>query len=452
MFKRIATLARNIRQSEEGAVAIHMAFMVTAMLGIAALAIDIGFAYFKQRQMQSAADGAAYSAAIAKSTGHPTAFRTEAYAVAGMVGFVNGSNGVTITVNNPPVSPPASATDAANASAVQVIIRQPQSLPLVSLLYSGAFNVSAQAVASAGSGSACALQLSSSANPGVTISNGAAVTLMSCGMAVCSTGSTALTVTGGAALKLTDKSGNLSSSQSVSVAGSASVSNGASINNIQNTCTTPCKAHQGACAASVDPYAGVTMPTMPGGCSLGKQMNYPWTSGNPAYTLSPGVWCNGVIFGQGLTYKLNPGVYYVNGGTFNPAGGATLIGTGVTIVLTGSASNSYSPHYANVSIGNGSTVTLSAPTTGATSGILFFGDRSAPLSNTNSFQGGAVMSLTGAIYLPTQTAVFSNGVSNPSGCTQLIAGVINFAGGAQFSNNCAGMGTSSIGGATTLVE
>ena len=88
----------------------------------ARLATDVGYAYYMHRQMQSAADAAAFSAAIAKSSGSP-AISTEAYAVAGQVGFVNGANGVTVTVNNPPVSPPASATDAANTSAVQVIIQ-----------------------------------------------------------------------------------------------------------------------------------------------------------------------------------------------------------------------------------------------------------------------------------------------------------------------------------------
>ena len=128
-------------------------------------------------------------------------------------------------------------------------------------------------------------------------------------------------------------------------------------------------------------------------------------------------------------------------------------GTGVTIVLTGSASDGHTPPYANVTIGNGATVTLSAPTSGATSGILFFGDPNAPVSNSSNFGGGAVMKLTGAIYFPSETVVFDNGISNPSGCTQLIAGVIQFQGGANFSNNCAGTGTSAIGGgATALVE
>ena len=83
MFTRFAALARNFLQAKEGAVAIQMALMMPVLIGMGALAIDIGFALYKQRQMQSAADAAAFSAAIAKSTGHPATFSTEAYAVAG---------------------------------------------------------------------------------------------------------------------------------------------------------------------------------------------------------------------------------------------------------------------------------------------------------------------------------------------------------------------------------
>ncbi len=453
MFARFAALGRNFFQAKDGAVAIQMALIMTVLLGMAGLAIDIGFVLFKQRQMQSAADGAAFSAAIAKATGHPN-ITTEGQGVAAKVGFVNGANGVTVTVNNPPVSPPASATDAANASALQVIIQQPQTLPLVSMLYSGTFNVAAQAVASPGAGGACAWQLSSSANPGVSISNGATVNLIQCGLTVCSTatsGSEALSITGGAALDIKNNSGNFSSSYPVSVAGGASITNGATINGVSNSCQSPtCKQNQGACA-NADPYAGVTMPTMPSGCSLGTGKSYGYSA--TLQTLNPGVWCNGVSFASSAQIKLNPGVYYVNGGNFSVGGAVVMNGTGVTIVLTGSASDGYSPPYAEInSIGNGASVTLTAPTTGATAGIVFFGDRNAPTTNVNVFNGGASMDITGAIYLPTQQAQFSNGIANPSGCTQLIAGQIQFTGAAYFSNNCAGMGTSGSGGATALLE
>jgi Flp pilus assembly protein TadG len=121
MFTRITALARKIRESREGAVAIHMALIFIPLLGMGALATDIGFVLDKHRQMQLGADAAAYSAAIAKSTNNPT-ITTQANAVAGQAGFVNGANGVTVTVNNPP----ASGNFAGQAGYVEVIITQPQ--------------------------------------------------------------------------------------------------------------------------------------------------------------------------------------------------------------------------------------------------------------------------------------------------------------------------------------
>jgi Flp pilus assembly protein TadG len=453
MFIWIAALARKIRESREGAVAIQMALIFTALIGMGALASEIGFALYKHRQMQSAADAAAYGAAIAKSTGYPTTIATEAYADAAAVGFVNGANGVTIAVNNPPTSGP----NTANMSAIEVIITQPQTLTVVGAVNSltgsanpsGLFNLGVRAVATAGGGGgSCAAQLLPNQNPGVTISNGATVTMISCGMAVCSTGNTALSMSGGTNLNLCDTAScsPFSTKLTVSVAGKASVTNGAQING-QQSCTSPtCKASQGTCAANVNPYASVTMPTMPGGCSLGTGTSYGYNKN--VQTISPGTWCNGVTFGSSAQIKLNPGVYYVNGGNFSVGGAVQMTGTGVTIIFTGSGSN-----YAYATIGNGATVTLAAPTTGTTQGIAFFGDPNAPASTTSSFGGGASMNITGAIYFPSNTVQFQNGITNPSGCTQLIAGIIQFQGGAQFSNNCAGTGTSAIGGGpTTLVE
>ena len=61
------------------------------------------------------------------------------------------------------------------------------------------------------------------------------------------------------------------------------------------------------------------------------------------------------------------GVYYVNGGNFNVGGAVVMNGTGVTIILTSSTSG----NYATVTIDNGATVTLSAPTSGTTAGNRF---------------------------------------------------------------------------------
>jgi hypothetical protein len=62
------------------------------------------------------------------------------------------------------------------------------------------------------------------------------------------------------------------------------------------------------------------------------------------------------------------------------------------------------------------------------------------------------MNLTGALYFPSQTVVFSNGSSNSSDCTQLIAWRIEFKGGTKFNSNCEGTGTSTIGGGGTTSQ
>jgi Flp pilus assembly protein TadG len=449
----IAALVREFRDSREGAVAIYMAFILVILLGMTGLAVEVGLVLYKRQQQQTAADTAASAGALALRNGESaTAATDEAKAIAAQSGYVNGANGVVVTFNNPPLTPPAINTYLANA-AVQAIIQQPQTLILANLVtgWYGTgpinWNVQASAVANVGGSSACVAQLLPGQNPGVTINNGATVTLQQCGLQVCSKGNTALSMSGGTHLNLTEASGNLSDSQTVSVAGNASVTNGAQINN-KGSCSAPsCKASQGACApGEFDPYVNVqpnlTLP--PAGCSNGTNKSY-GHSNSGLQTLKPGVWCNGVSFTNDAQIKLNPGVYYVNKGNFNVGGNVHMDGTAVTIVLTGSGSN-----YATVTIGNGATVNLSAPTIGITAGIAFFGDNRDPWSSQSNqqqtFGGGAVMNINGAIYFPSTQVNFNNGITNPAGCTQLIAGTINFQGGADFSNNCAGTGTIAIGG------
>jgi Flp pilus assembly protein TadG len=400
---RVAALGRRFSHSRVGSVAIMMGLVLPVVMGLASLGTEITFLLFKQRQMQTVADAAALSGATAIQTGHP-GFAVEALAITASLGFQNQTNGVTITANNPPASGP----NIGNSSAVEVIISQPQTLFLVTMFRSGLFNVVARAVALAGTGTYCVLALNSSSTTGVTMSNGAVVNLTNCGLAVDSTGSSSLSMSGGAQLN----------AQSVSVSGAASITNGAAIN--------PASALKTSQLAVPDPYAGVAMPSY-SGCGFNNKV---LASGT--WTLTPGVYCNGLSAGNGGTVTMNPGVYFINQGTFSVQAGVTLTGTGVTIVLTSSTGSGY----ATVSIANGANVTLSAPTTGATAGIVFFGDRSAPASNVQNFGGGATINVNGAVYFPTQEVAFQNGISNPSGCTQLIGGTIQLIGGSNFQNNC----------------
>src|SRR5262249_61391054 len=80
--------------------------------------------------------------------------------------------------------------------------------------------------------------------------------------------------------------------------------------------------------------------------------------------LSPGVYCNGLGITANANVTLSPGTYIIDRGSFSVAGGATVSGNGVTIVLTDSGGTTP----AVVSINGGATVNLSAPTSGATAG------------------------------------------------------------------------------------
>jgi hypothetical protein len=419
MFAGIAAAGRSCRHSRRGSVAVMIALALPIMIGMVALGTEIGFLLYKQRQMQVVADAAALGGATALQTGHP-ALAIEAEGISGFLGFVNGTASVTVTVNNPPLSGPRTSTD----GAVEVIISQPQTLSMVSLFTSGTFSVGARAVATAGAGSFCVLQLGAS-SAGFSMGNGAVANLAQCGLAVDSTSSTALSLSGGAQLN----------AQSASVSGGSSITNGAALN--------PSSALKTSQPTVSDPYGGVAMPTY-SGCANGTGKSY----STGTWTLSPGVYCNGVSFTNSANVTMNPGVYFVNQGSFNVGGAVQLSGAGVTIVLTSSTTS----NYATFTISNGATITLSAPTSGATAGIVFFGDRKAPIANASSVTGGAAVNINGAIYLPTQTISFQNGASNPSDCTQLIAGSIQLVGGSQFQNDCP-TGVSAIGGtSSTLVE
>jgi Flp pilus assembly protein TadG len=425
-------------RDESGATAVVFGLCMTALMGFAGMAIDVGLWYADRRAVQGAADSAAYSAAIDSFDGDSSTVATStAQAVAAGYGFTNGSGGVTVTVNNPPKS----GSYTTNANGFEVIITKSESLFFSSLFIKSA-SVSARAVGVAGmvagNGKYCVEALDTSTGVTVSASNGITVNLTACGMQVNGPGSGALTVIGGANI----------SAATLSVVGNIATNNGGSTT-VSGTKTT-------GAPAIADPYANVATPTA-GTCAYN---NASYTSGGPI-TINPGTYCNGLSVSNGVTVNMNPGVYIISGGVFSQQGGTTINATGgVTIVLTGSGTN-----YATVNIANGAYLNLTAPSTGATAGLAIMQDRNAPTSTggavnctsycSNAIAGGAAFNVIGALYFPTQFVGWSNGTSNTSKCTQLIAYDIQFTGGTDFSNNCTNTGVLGIGvsnAATALVE
>jgi len=174
-----------------------------------------------------------------------------------------------------------------------------------------------------------------------------------------------------------------------------------------------------------DPYADVNFPSF-SGCD---QKNY---KPKASSTISQGVYCGGISINAGVALTLNPGIYYMDGGGLTVNGGATLSGTGVTIVFT-SKSNS---NWATATINGNATVNLTPPIAGPTAGITMFGDRAMPLGTTIKLNGGSSQYIGGAIYFPRANIEYAGGAATSTSCTQIIGDSVTFTGNSAVAVNC----------------
>src|SRR5215475_9825262 len=100
-------------QDQSGSYVIISALLMPVLVGAAGLGTEVGWWYYKHKNMQSAADSGAVSAATAGSN-----LTAEANAVTAAYGYTNALNNVTITVNQPPTT----GSHVANTQAVEVVV------------------------------------------------------------------------------------------------------------------------------------------------------------------------------------------------------------------------------------------------------------------------------------------------------------------------------------------
>ena len=164
--------------------------------------------------------------------------------------------------------------------------------------------------------------------------------------------------------------------------------------------------------------------------------------------LSPGRYCGGISRQAGKII-MQSGVYLIADGDLEIRAQAEVLGNGVTIVLLNSSGNS-DPAF---TINGGAEINLTAPTSGEFSGIVFFQDSNIS-EGTNTFNGNSSTNFTGALYFPTQTVKLLGNNESLTGCTQIVALIIEFRGNAGLSNQCDYAGTTpvSIPGNVQLVE
>ena len=380
-----------VRRGESGQALALTVVTIVVLIGFVALAIDVGLLWSERRHMQTAADAAALAGATALRDGNNVSAAADD--VSALNGFTDGSGGVTVTVNNPPLS----GTFAGASNLVEVVVQQSQPTFFMQALGFGSMNVSARAVAGNINGPACIYALDPS-NPGALSTNGNPTIQSSCGVIVDSNNSTGMTANGHVTLDAT----------SIGVVGNYSSSGNVTLSPAPVTGVAPLP----------DPLAYVQAPSV-GPCT---NTNVAINS-NVTTTLNPGVYCGGLTINGGATVTFNPGTYIIDGGGMTVNGNATLSGQGVTFYDT----QGYAPYGPIVLSGN-SQSNFSAPTTGPLAGILFFGDRTVPNGQgTSVIIGNSQTTFDGAIYFAS-TGVKYSGNSSSSGYTFVVGYDLTFSG------------------------
>lgn len=431
-----------------GATAIAIAVSLTAILGLSGLGVEASNWYFTQRNMQSAADMAATTAAanLAKrlqtgGTAPQSQLQTDGRSIAGKYGFVDGVSSTSVTVNNGPSSGPHSG----DSKYVEVLISQAQQPLLSGLFLSSGPTIAVRAVAKANTqatDSGCVLALNGASISDVTLNGGVNMTFSNCALYDNSP------LTGGNGALYMSNNATMSAS-AVYVSGSANQTTGITTTDGVFTGTNP----------APDPYAGVALPSA-STCDDTQKLTNPSGSRTPHGTPAIWVFCKDVTMdanGNNPVLTLNPGIYIfscganlsMTSGTINATGGVTLVFEHGLPCQGGGNPPSY-PGAINVQ-GNAN-LNITAPTTGSTAGIAIFQERTTcPTSNgssscSNTLAGTGTLNITGVAYFPNNPVSYSGGSAGggASQCTQLVASTVTFSGNATFNNNCTGTGVKNI--------
>jgi hypothetical protein len=368
-----------ILRSEEGQTLVLTALCTTAMLGFVALSVDVGMLFRAKRCMQTAADSAAIAAAQDymwnQSAGSA---KTAGQAASSTNGYTDGTGGVTVAVNSPPLNGPNTGV----AGFSEAIVTQPVSTGFMGIFGRSTVSVLARAVAATPSnGSACIWLMAPSGN-GLSVKGKYDIEAPGCGIYVNSPDNNALNVTG---------NGGTVNASFLDVVG------GNSGNHTTNPTTDTLNA-----GVRSTPWGNLTGPSYPGGCTHtftqneitlstdnGTQVSQTTINGyftksstnvvlcfsNSNVTMDTGVILNGATTGI---------VYLFEGNLTIPVGATVQFGTG-----------SYSPNpcTTNCTFSNeqGATIDLASTTSTITQNSNSILNIYAPASLATSYDGIAIL-------------------------------------------------------------
>jgi Flp pilus assembly protein TadG len=403
-----------------GSVSVALAVLSPVVIGTGGLAVEASYWQMHQRAMQNAADSASIAAAMEGGTNYAAVGQ----AVAAEYGFVNGSGNIVVTVSNP-----ASATGcASNCYAASISDQVPLFLsPVVG--YNGTATVNSKPMTQVNSGavatqtptaSFCILALASSGAQGITSNGAPNANLQNC---------------------------NVMSDTTATCNGHNLNANFGEAHGVNSGCG---NTQLSGVPVVADPYSGLASNIPSDSCGgsypqePAKKKDPPLPASNQwsgAYSLLSGV---KVVCGdQQLTGNttINNTTLVIENGQLD-TNGYTLLGSGLTVVFSGTNS----PSYQHVPTGGG-TLDIAAPTSGSWSGVAIYQDPSLTTNVNISAAGNSpTWNISGLVYLPHSSVTFSGAVNKSSQgqtCFALVVDNITINGtGSIFANDtqCASAG------------
>ena len=389
----IANHVTRLRADERGAVSVMMGFLLIPLVGALGLGFEVSNWYLTTRGMQNAAD----AAAIAAATNGGSNYDVEAKAVAAQYGFINGTNNISVTASNTAACP----SGGNNCYSVAISGFMPLFLAQVvgyrgdaTLNGAAQKQLSAQAVAvkAATPFPLCLLALGGN---GIR-TNGAPKANMGCNVM----SNTAATCNG--------------SNLGAPIGAAHGTNKGCGTSQYSNL------------PIAADPYIGLAskIPADPCGGAYQQEPTKKSGSALPGSNQWSGfqsmggnvVVCGDLQLTGDVTVDAPAGaVLVIENGQLDTNGFSltTTKGSGLTVVFSGSNSGSYT----HAPTGGG-TLDITAPTSGAWSGVAIYQDPKLTAGVDISAAGNSpTWNITGLVYLPHSSVTFSGAV-NKSGYGQ----------------------------------
>jgi hypothetical protein len=358
--------------------------MLVVLIGMAALAVDVGYWRNQQRLAQTAADAAAIAGADELKYPVLADWNAAAKNDAAANGFTD-DNGATVSVKAD--SPPLTGSYSGNVSAVEVVVSQKQPA-----FFGAAFGLAPQWI------SATAVALLSSPQTCVYALSGGPMAIQANGVAHMTATTCGFSSNGGFVVP-----GSTVTAALIGYVIGPYGYNGQSYPQAQPTLIAP----------NADPCSTIA------GCAYLKANppnSGPCLNATPAWsttvTIQPGRYCTQLNVVGATTLTFAPGVYEFDNGM--NVYGATVSGAGVTFYngTGGGSLTIQSP-----------SITLSAPTSGNTAGVALYQNP----ANTATFdERSAVTNISGMLYFPTAT-IQNDGAQNT--WSVVVASVLDIFGG-----------------------